>query len=264
MTRHIHIDQEVLAAWDVDMEDGAIIDHIQRLSLSEHPKVEKHKHRGRVWIDYSYLLECYPLLRISESTLKRKLYRLKEIGLLDSVTTPLTEGTRKAYYKLTPKYWDRVHSLDNRANLTSEKRSNVKMTREQCQNDTVSSAKLTRNPMVLPEGKPEGSPSPSKEEEELIGTLNQIASSERKKTGEYKRSSLVALSSLEEQTSRAGVLAAWKKLCRDSKKRTVELDWLISQWESDWKEVALQHSPPKKLYTMTLEQRRREVFGEAV
>ena len=142
MTRYVNIDQELYSGWDdVDISDVVIIEHIRGILESEHPKVIHWKLKGHVWIDLKYLLECNPLLRITDRTLKRRLVKLKEAGVLEGITSPLEQGTRKSFYKLGKVFHQRKYDLDQKA-------SKDKMSLQQGQNVPESKDKMSRNCMV--------------------------------------------------------------------------------------------------------------------
>jgi hypothetical protein len=99
MKYNININQIILAKTDLDIIDGAILDDLYYLCSSPSEKVEKHRKNGFTWVNFNYLLEEMPLLRIKAKS--RVSERVKKIALAGYILT-WREGN-KLYIKMTGK-----------------------------------------------------------------------------------------------------------------------------------------------------------------
>ncbi|MFH0891324.1 MAG: hypothetical protein V1867_00925 [Candidatus Falkowbacteria bacterium] len=99
MKYNININQIILAKTDLDIIDGAILDYLYYLCSSRSEKVEKHRVNGFTWVNFSYLLEEMPLLRIKAKS--RISERIRKIALTGYILT-WREGN-KLYVKMSGK-----------------------------------------------------------------------------------------------------------------------------------------------------------------
>ncbi len=99
MKYNININQIILAKTDLDIIDGAILDYLYYLCSSRSEKVEKHRKNGFTWVNFNYLLEEMPLLRIkAKSRVSERIKKIAEVGYI----LTWREGN-KMYIKMTGK-----------------------------------------------------------------------------------------------------------------------------------------------------------------
>jgi hypothetical protein len=99
MKYNININQIILAKTDLDIIDGAILDYLYYLCSSRSEKVEKHRKNGFTWVNFNYLLEEMPLLRIkAKSRVSERVKKIAEAGYI----LTWREGN-KLYIKMTGK-----------------------------------------------------------------------------------------------------------------------------------------------------------------
>lgn len=99
MKYNININQIALAKTSLDIADGAILDYLYYLCSSLSDKVEKHRKNGYTWVNFNYLMEEMPLLRVkSKSRISERIKKIGEEGFLKTQR----EGN-KFYVKLTSK-----------------------------------------------------------------------------------------------------------------------------------------------------------------
>ena len=88
-----------MAKTDLDIIDGAILDYLYYLCSSRSEKVEKHRKNGFTWVNFNYLLEEMPLLRIkAKSRVSERIKKIVEVGYI----LTWREGN-KMYIKMTGK-----------------------------------------------------------------------------------------------------------------------------------------------------------------
>ena len=99
MKYNININQIALAKTSLDIADGAILDYLYYLCSSLSEKVEKHRKDGYTWVNFNYLMEEMPLLRVkSKSRISERIKKISKEGFLNTKR----EGN-KFYVKLTAK-----------------------------------------------------------------------------------------------------------------------------------------------------------------
>lgn len=99
MKYNININQIILAKTDLDIIDGAILDYLYYLCSSRSEKVEKHRQNGFTWVNFAYLLEEMPLLRIkAKSRVSERVKKIAKAGYIET----WREGN-KLYIKMTGK-----------------------------------------------------------------------------------------------------------------------------------------------------------------
>jgi hypothetical protein len=99
MKYNININQIILAKTDLDIIDGAILDYLYYLCSSRSEKVEKHRKNGFTWVNFAYLLEEMPLLRIkAKSRVSERVKKIAKAGYIET----WREGN-KLYIKMTGK-----------------------------------------------------------------------------------------------------------------------------------------------------------------
>lgn len=99
MKFNININQIALAKTSLDIVDGAILDYLYYLCSSRSEKVEKHRKNGFTWVNFAYLLEEMPLLRIkAKSRVSERVKKIAKVGYIET----WREGN-KLYIKMTGK-----------------------------------------------------------------------------------------------------------------------------------------------------------------
>lgn len=99
MKYNININQIILAKTDLDIIDGAILDYLYYLCSSRSEKVEYHRINGFTWINFNYLMEEMPLLRIkAKSRISERIKKITKTGYIET----WREGN-KLYVKMTGK-----------------------------------------------------------------------------------------------------------------------------------------------------------------
>lgn len=97
--------QEELIKYDIDMTDVLLLDYIQK-ALSQ-PSMIKTTKDGQpyVWLQHSKILEDLPILNIKESMLKKRIAKLVEMDLIQSITIANTQGRgSRSYYTITKSF----------------------------------------------------------------------------------------------------------------------------------------------------------------
>lgn len=94
--------QEELIKYNIDMTDVLLLDYIQK-ALSQPSMVKTVKDaQPYVWLQHSKILEDLPILNIKESMLKKRIAKLVEMDLIQSITTANTQGRgSRSYYTIT-------------------------------------------------------------------------------------------------------------------------------------------------------------------
>ncbi len=88
-----------LANTSLDIADGAILDYLYYLCSSLSERVEKQRKNGYTWVNFNYLMEEMPLLRVkSKSRISERIKKISNEGYLKTQR----EGN-KFYVKLTAK-----------------------------------------------------------------------------------------------------------------------------------------------------------------
>jgi hypothetical protein len=99
MKFNININQIVLSQTKLDIIDGAILDYLYYLCSSLSERVQKQRKNGYTWVNFSYLMDEMPLLRIrSKSRISERIKKISKEGYLET----MREGN-KFYIKLTSK-----------------------------------------------------------------------------------------------------------------------------------------------------------------
>jgi len=99
MKYNININQIALANTSLDIADGAILDYLYYLCSSLSVRVEKQRKNGYTWVNFNYLMEEMPLLRVkSKSRISERIKKISNEGYLKT----MREGN-KFYVKLTAK-----------------------------------------------------------------------------------------------------------------------------------------------------------------
>ncbi len=99
MKYNININQIILAKTDLDIVDGAILDYLYYLCSSRSEKVERQRKNGYTWVNFNYLIEEMPLLRIkAKSRISERIKKISETGYI----LTWREGN-KLYIKMTGK-----------------------------------------------------------------------------------------------------------------------------------------------------------------
>ena len=92
--------QELCVQLNLTMNDLLLLDYIQKAAAN--PKMKHHTINGLcVWLNHEKIMEDLPILNISESTLKRRLSHLVDLGLLSREITFSKSHGRRAYYGIT-------------------------------------------------------------------------------------------------------------------------------------------------------------------
>lgn len=99
MKYNININQIILAKTDLDIVDGAILDYLYYLCSSRSEKVERQRKNGYTWVNFNYLIEEMPMLRIkAKSRISERIKKISETGHI----LTWREGN-KLYIKMTGK-----------------------------------------------------------------------------------------------------------------------------------------------------------------
>ncbi len=99
MKYNININQIALANTSLDIADGAILDYLYYLCSSLSERVEKQRRNGYTWVNFNYLIEEMPLLRVkSKSRISERIKKIAKEGYLKTDR----EGN-KFYVKMTAK-----------------------------------------------------------------------------------------------------------------------------------------------------------------
>jgi len=99
MKYNININQIILAKTDLDIVDGAILDYLYYLCSSRSEKVERQRKNGYTWVNFNYLIEEMPMLRIKvKSRISERIKKIAETGYI----LTWREGN-KMYIKMTGK-----------------------------------------------------------------------------------------------------------------------------------------------------------------
>lgn len=106
--------QEELIKYNIDMSDVLLMDYIQR-ALSQPSMQKKSKdNQPYVWLNHTKIIEDLPILKIGESMLKKRIAKLVDLGLIESinVANDSNRGT-KAYYTITNLFESLQFSYDD-------------------------------------------------------------------------------------------------------------------------------------------------------
>jgi hypothetical protein len=116
----LYIDQLSLKRWHdkIDLVDAAIIGFIRNLN-ADSPDVSRRMRNGYYQLNRDWLIEQIPLLHLSPDRLGKRLHQLEKVGLLDLQYTPLKQGRRKLFGKLSKLY----SAEEERAKRFAEKHS---------------------------------------------------------------------------------------------------------------------------------------------
>ena len=89
----------MLSQTKLDIIDGAILDYLYYLCSSCSERVQKQRKNGYTWVNFNYLMDEMPLIRIkSKSRISERIKKICEVGYLETQR----EGN-KFYVKLTAK-----------------------------------------------------------------------------------------------------------------------------------------------------------------
>ena len=97
--------QEKLIKYDIDMTDVLLMDYIQK-ALSQPSMIKTTKdEQPYVWLQHSKILEDLPILNIKESMLRKRIAKLVELGLIQSINiaNEHKRGSR-SYYTITEQF----------------------------------------------------------------------------------------------------------------------------------------------------------------
>ena len=94
--------QEELIKYDIDMTDVLLLDYIQK-ALSQPSMIKTTKdEQPYVWLQHSKILEDLPILNIKESMLKKRIAKLVDLGLIESINIANNQGRgSRSYYTIT-------------------------------------------------------------------------------------------------------------------------------------------------------------------
>lgn len=94
--------QEELIKYDIDMTDILLLDYIQK-ALSQPSMIKTTKdEQPYVWLQHSKILEDLPILNIKESMLKKRIAKLVDLGLIESINVANNQGRgSRSYYTIT-------------------------------------------------------------------------------------------------------------------------------------------------------------------
>lgn len=95
-------DQERLTGTGLDMVDMMIIHYIIFSSSSTDMLHETKDKRNYTWINHDKFKEDLPFLELTEPTLRRRLVKLKESGMIDSIVISNEMKGKRTYYGITP------------------------------------------------------------------------------------------------------------------------------------------------------------------
>lgn len=95
-------DQERLTGTGLDMVDMMIIHYIIFSSSSTDMLHETKNKRNYTWINHDKFREDLPFLELTEPTLRRRLVKLKELGMIDSIVISNEMKGKRTYYGITP------------------------------------------------------------------------------------------------------------------------------------------------------------------
>ena len=104
---YLSLDLLTLDSWrgQVDPTDAVIVAFIHKLQANRSEKLKRHIKRGAggdfIHVDHAWLLERLPILKCrSKERIQKRLHRLCELGILESMTErdPRTK-VRRAYYR---------------------------------------------------------------------------------------------------------------------------------------------------------------------
>ena len=117
----ISIDLLTLSDWldiDIRIPRKSGKDELQRIDIvdaviasaihvyNKNPKLTHDEETGMcVWIDHSYLIEQFPLLRLEKKTLEKRLKKMIKLDLLERKTV-LTRKGKRSFYRLSDTYFD--------------------------------------------------------------------------------------------------------------------------------------------------------------
>ncbi len=103
--RYLGIEFSRLAPWrgQIDIIDDVIIAYIVDWARSDYAMTMHYKDGEYVWIDYQYLLNQIPDLKIGYYGLKKRLRRLCEIGVFDRKTEYHKKNGHRATFYRVPK-----------------------------------------------------------------------------------------------------------------------------------------------------------------
>lgn len=97
--------QEELIKYDIDMTDVLLLDYIQK-ALSQPSMIKTTKdEQPYVWLQHSKILEDLPILNIKESMLKKRIAKLVELELIQSINIANEHGRgSRSYYTITEQF----------------------------------------------------------------------------------------------------------------------------------------------------------------
>ena len=101
----LDFNQEELIKYDVDMTDVLLLDYIQK-ALSQPSMIKTTKDgQSYVWLQHSKILEDLPILNIKESMLKKRIAKLVELELIQSINIANEHGRgSRSYYTITEQF----------------------------------------------------------------------------------------------------------------------------------------------------------------
>lgn len=97
--------QEELIKYNIDMTDVLLMDYIQK-ALSQPSMIKTMKNeQPYVWLQHTKILEDLPILNIKEGMLKKRLAKLIELGLIESISVTNEHGRgSRSYYTITAQF----------------------------------------------------------------------------------------------------------------------------------------------------------------
>ena len=97
--------QEELIKYDIDMTDVLLMDYIQK-AVSQPSMIKTTKdEQPYVWLQHSKILEDLPILNIKEGMLKKRIAKLVELGLIESINIANEHGRgSRSYYTITEQF----------------------------------------------------------------------------------------------------------------------------------------------------------------